>query len=59
MKAITKAEMQTKSVHECLTLIYEGKVNEAAINDMSAEKLRVFVLEIFNKGHLNKYLDLK
>ena len=57
--APTKAEMRKKSVAECLTMIYKDQCNPAAINDMSAEKLRAFVLEVFNKGLLNNYLDLK
>jgi hypothetical protein len=56
--AISKSEMKKKSVAECLHLIYENQVNEAALNDMSKEKLKDFILEIFNKGRLNDYLLL-
>lgn len=60
MKAfIGKKEIQNKTVGECLTLIHNNEVHESAINHVSRQKLSEFVMELFDKGILNNYLNLK
>lgn len=59
MPTITKKEMKKISVSECLTLIYNNQVNENAIREKSKEELADFVLEVFNKGIISNYLNLK
>lgn len=59
MPTITKKEMKKKSVAECLTLFYNNEVNENAIREKSKEELADFVLEVFNKGVIRNYLNLR
>lgn len=59
MPTITKKEMKKISVSECLTLIYNRQINEAAIREKSKEELADFVLEVFNKGIISNYLNLR
>lgn len=55
---MTNKTIKTKSVSECLELIYNNQVGESSIKEMSKDKLEDFVLEVFNKGILNDYLSL-
>ena len=47
------------SVGETLSMIYNHQTPEKSLNKMSHEKMRDFILELFNKGHLTDYLGLK
>lgn len=59
METITKREMKKRSVADCLILIYNNQVNANAIKDLKKSDLENFILEIFNKGHLNNYLNIE
>lgn len=59
MSALTKKEAEKNSVDETLRLIYNREIHEGSLAHMSKEKLQQFVLELFNKGILNNYLNLK
>jgi galactose-1-phosphate uridylyltransferase len=55
----SKQYVEKLSVYEVLRLIYERELHETSIEHMSKEKLRDFIMEAFDKGHLNYYLNLK
>jgi len=46
-------------VYEVLQKIYTGEIEEDKLNKLPKEELSDFILEIFNKGLLNNYCDLK
>lgn len=54
-----KKNAKKASVNELLTAIYNNEIHESALNHASRECLQRFVLELFNKGVLNDYLNLK
>lgn len=56
---ITKKEMKKKTVAEALKLIYNRQVHESALNELSKDQMKYFIIEIFDKGLLNDYLNLK
>ena len=56
---ITKKQMKKMSVAECLKLIYENQVSANALKDIPKEECQKFILELFGKGILNNYLNLK
>lgn len=58
METFYKNEVKKMSVSDVLGHIYQRNVNENALNDLQKEKLKDFILEIFNKGLLNDYLNL-
>lgn len=51
--------MKQRTVSQCLKLIYENRVNANAIREIKKAELENFILEVFNKGHLTNYLNLK
>jgi hypothetical protein len=54
-----KSEAEKATVAELLTAIYNNEIHESALNHASKDKLKEFVLEVFNKGVLTDYLNLR
>ncbi len=53
-----KTEVKKLSVEHILSLIYNNKILETALQDVGKEKLVDFITEHFNKGHLQQcFLD--
>jgi len=46
-------------VYEVLQKIYAGEIEEDKLKKLPKEELSDFILEVFNKGLLNNYCDLK
>lgn len=55
----SKSKIAEMSVSEVLTLIYNTELRDEALNDLSKEKLQAFIMECFDKGILNDYLNIK
>jgi len=53
-----KKDISKLNVADVLALIYDRQLTETSIKDLSKEKLEDFILEVFNKGILNNYLQL-
>ena len=49
-----KSEIKKLSVEHILSLIYNNQVRETAIYDLSKEKLADFVIDHFNRKHLDE-----
>lgn len=56
---MTKTEIKKISVSDCLKLVYENQLNENAIREKSKDELAEFILEVFNKGIIRNYLDIR
>ncbi len=54
-----KVSARKASIPELLTAIYNREIHESAFIHASPEKMRLFILEVFNKGILTDYLELK
>jgi hypothetical protein len=54
---IDRNELRKKSVAECLKMIHENKADENIIYEKSKFDLSDFILDIYNKGLLNDYLN--
>ncbi|MGF7082966.1 hypothetical protein [Mucilaginibacter sp. UYCu711] len=59
MALLNKSTLKSKKTGEVLKAIYNNEIPEKAINSLSKEKLADFILELFNKGVINNYLQLR
>ncbi len=50
---ITKSSIKKYEVSHVLSLIYNNKIKDTSILDFPKEKLAWFIIDEFNKGHLN------
>ena len=46
-------------IYKLLQKIYTGEIEEDKLKKLPKEELSDFILEIFNRGLLNNYCDLK
>lgn len=54
----TKTKIKKYDVSHVLALIYNNKILETSIFDLTKEKLANFIIDEFNKGHLqNSFID--
>jgi len=53
-----RGDLNRLSVSAVLEAIYNKEIGEHTVHYLKKEKLADFVLEIFNKGILNEYLDI-
>ena len=54
----TKNRIKKYEVSHVLSLIYNNKIKDTVIFDLSKEKLAWFIINEFNKGHLrNSYIE--